>query len=122
MQSKIDKIKTVVAHHYQIEVPDMISKKRNREFCLPRQVAMYITYKMYPDLSLKNIGDAFFGRDHSTVIHSVKTIEDLIYYDKGLSNTVNQLMQDCHFLDINLLPNDLKGILIGREEYPISER
>ena len=113
MQSKIDKIKQIVAHHYQIEVPEMISKKRNREFCLPRQVAMYIAYIMYSDLSLKNIGDAFSGRDHSTVIHSVKTIENLMYYDKVLGNKVNQLMKDCHFLDINLLPNDLKGILIG---------
>jgi hypothetical protein len=36
-----------------------------------------------------------------------------MYYDKVLGNKVNQLMKDCHFLDINLLPNDLKGILIG---------
>jgi hypothetical protein len=44
-----------------------------------------------------------------------------MYYDKGLGNKVNQLMKDCHFLDINLLPNDLKGILIGVEIYPTKD-
>jgi len=70
----IDEIQKVCAAHYRIDASEMRSHRRARAVARPRQVAMYLAKKLTPR-SLPEIGRIFGGRDHSTVIHAVKTIE-----------------------------------------------
>ncbi|WP_242130014.1 chromosomal replication initiator protein DnaA [Sphingobium sp. Sx8-8] len=72
----VDEIQKVCAAHYKIDAAEMRSKRRARAVARPRQVAMYLAKKMTPR-SLPEIGRIFGGRDHSTVIHAVRTIEQL---------------------------------------------
>nr|WP_176590061.1 chromosomal replication initiator protein DnaA [Sphingobium sp. EM0848] len=72
----VDEIQKACAAHYKIDAAEMRSKRRARAVARPRQVAMYLAKKMTPR-SLPEIGRIFGGRDHSTVIHAVRTIEDL---------------------------------------------
>ncbi|MGE4429154.1 MAG: chromosomal replication initiator protein DnaA [Sphingobium sp.] len=72
----VDEIQKACAAHYRIEPSEMRSKRRARAVARPRQVAMYLAKKMTPR-SLPEIGRIFGGRDHSTVIHAVRTIEQL---------------------------------------------
>jgi chromosomal replication initiator protein len=70
----IDEIQKLCAAHYRIDASEMRSQRRARAVARPRQVAMYLAKKLTPR-SLPEIGRIFGGRDHSTVIHAVKTIE-----------------------------------------------
>ncbi len=72
----VDEIQKACAAHYKIDAAEMRSKRRARAVARPRQVAMYLAKKMTPR-SLPEIGRIFGGRDHSTVIHAVRTIEQL---------------------------------------------
>lgn len=72
----VDEIQKLCAAHYKIDAAEMRSKRRARAVARPRQVAMYLAKKMTPR-SLPEIGRIFGGRDHSTVIHAVRTIEEL---------------------------------------------
>ena len=72
----VDEIQKICAAHYKIDAAEMRSKRRARAVARPRQVAMYLAKKMTPR-SLPEIGRIFGGRDHSTVIHAVRTIEEL---------------------------------------------
>lgn len=72
----VDEIQKACAAHYRIDASEMRSKRRARAVARPRQVAMYLAKKMTPR-SLPEIGRIFGGRDHSTVIHAVRTIEEL---------------------------------------------
>lgn len=72
----VDEIQKACAAHYRIDPAEMRSKRRARAIARPRQVAMYLAKKMTPR-SLPEIGRIFGGRDHSTVIHAVRTIEQL---------------------------------------------
>lgn len=69
------RIKEMVADAYNVTVDDLNSKKRTKNIAFPRQVAMYISRTLL-DISLPNIGDEFGGRDHTTVMHAIKKIED----------------------------------------------
>jgi len=70
----IDEIQKACAAHYRIDASEMRSRRRARAVARPRQVAMYLAKKLTPR-SLPEIGRVFGGRDHSTVIHAVRTIE-----------------------------------------------
>jgi chromosomal replication initiator protein len=72
----VDEIQKACAAHYRIDPAEMRSKRRARAVARPRQVAMYLSKKMTPR-SLPEIGRIFGGRDHSTVIHAIRTIEAL---------------------------------------------
>ncbi|SVC21164.1 uncharacterized protein METZ01_LOCUS274018, partial [marine metagenome] len=72
-QTTIENIQKTVAEYYNIRVSDLLSKRRNRSITRPRQIAMYIT-KELTSHSLPEIGDAFGGRDHTTVIHANKKV------------------------------------------------
>jgi chromosomal replication initiator protein len=72
----VDEIQKACAAHYRIDPSEMRSKRRARAVARPRQVAMYLSKKMTPR-SLPEIGRIFGGRDHSTVIHAIRTIETL---------------------------------------------
>ena len=75
-QVTIENIQKVTAEYYKIRVADLLSKKRNRSITRPRQMAMSIT-KDLTNHSLPEIGDAFGGRDHTTVIHAHRKIKEL---------------------------------------------
>ena len=86
----IEGIMEAVADHYAIKVADMKSKRRTRNITFPRQVAMYLVRQL-TDRSLPEIGEAFGGRDHTTVIHAVEKIEKEIKLDPSLQNTITEL-------------------------------
>lgn len=86
----IEDIQRKVAEHFGIKVADMHSAKRLRSIVRPRQVAMYLAKIMTP-LSLPEIGRKFGGRDHTTVIHGVQKIEELMATDMNLSEDIDLL-------------------------------
>ena len=75
-QVSIDNIQRVVAEYYKIKVADLLSKRRSRSVARPRQVAMSLA-KELTNHSLPEIGDAFGGRDHTTVLHACRKIAEL---------------------------------------------
>jgi chromosomal replication initiator protein len=86
----IDEIQKRVAEHYNIRSADMHSARRAREIARPRQVAMYLC-KMLTPRSLPEIGKKFGGRDHTTVIHAIRRIEELSAADKALAEDLTIL-------------------------------
>jgi chromosomal replication initiator protein len=86
----IDEIQKKVAEHYNVRVADMHSARRARAVARPRQVAMYLAKQLTPR-SLPEIGRKFGGRDHTTVIHAVRKIEELSAYDASFREDVELL-------------------------------
>ncbi|MGE4314001.1 MAG: chromosomal replication initiator protein DnaA [Pseudobdellovibrionaceae bacterium] len=86
----IDEIQRRVAEHYNLKLTDMHSARRSRNVARPRQVAMYLA-KQLTARSLPEIGRKFGGRDHTTVMHAVRKIEELIEEDASIA-------QDCDVL------------------------
>lgn len=86
----IDTIQEVIADYFEITVADLKSKSRKKAFVYPRQMAMYFA-KEYTDLPLKSIGYHFGGRDHSTVIHSIQSINMLMTSNTDVDNTIHKL-------------------------------
>ena len=85
----IEEIQRKVAEHYNIRVTEMTSKRRERNIARPRQIAMYLA-KNLTTKSLPDIGRAF-DRDHTTVIHAVKTIEDLQQKESSFKEEIGNL-------------------------------
>ncbi len=86
----IDEIQKKVAEHYNIRLADMHSARRARAVARPRQVAMYLAKHLTPR-SLPEIGRKFGGRDHTTVIHAVRKVEELSAYDPAFREDVELL-------------------------------
>jgi chromosomal replication initiator protein len=86
----VDAIIKEVALHFAIKTSDMKSDRRIKSIMLPRQVAIYLSRKL-TDNSLVGIGEKFGGKDHATVIHSVKKIEQEMKVKKELKETVEKL-------------------------------
>jgi chromosomal replication initiator protein len=86
----IDEIQRRVAEHYNLRLSEMTSDRRARAVARPRQVAMYLA-KQLTTRSLPEIGRKFGGRDHTTVMHAVRKIEELILTDAGLAEDVELL-------------------------------
>ncbi|HLJ65081.1 MAG TPA: chromosomal replication initiator protein DnaA, partial [Stellaceae bacterium] len=86
----IEEIQKRVAAHYNIRLNDMYSARRSRAVARPRQVAMYLAKHLTPR-SLPEIGRKFGGRDHTTVIHAVRKIEELCASDRVLAEDVELL-------------------------------
>jgi len=91
-QLTIEQIQKTVADYYKIKMADMHSKKRTRAVARPRQVAMFLAKELTP-MSLPAIGEAFGGRDHTTVIHAYRTITELRTQDQQLNHDVHVLLQ-----------------------------
>ena len=87
----VELIMKAVADHYHISIRDILGKKRSRNLARPRQIAMAIT-KELTNLSLPAIGDAFGGRDHTTVRHAVKTIAKLRLEEPELKQDYEKLL------------------------------
>jgi chromosomal replication initiator protein len=86
----IDEIQKRVAEHFNIKMAEMTSARRARAVARPRQVAMYLA-KQLTSRSLPEIGRKFGGRDHTTVMHAVRKIEELIASDRALGEDVELL-------------------------------
>ncbi len=86
----IEGIQKRVADHYQIRHSDMTSKRRPNAIAFPRQIAMYLSRQLTRH-SLQEIGEAFGGRDHGTVIHAVKTVENMMEQDDSVRGSVDFL-------------------------------
>jgi len=91
-QITLESIQKTVADYFKIKVADMYSQRRTRAIARPRQVAMWLARELTPH-SLPEIGDAFGGRDHTTVMHACRTIADLRRTDNTLNNDLHVLMQ-----------------------------
>ncbi|MEW5769210.1 MAG: chromosomal replication initiator protein DnaA [Pseudomonadota bacterium] len=91
-QVSIENIQKTVADYYKIKVADMFSKKRTRNIARPRQMAMFLAREL-TDLSFPEIGLAFGGRDHSTVLHACAKIDELKAGDQALRRDYNLLIQ-----------------------------
>ena len=88
----IDNIQKTVADYYKMKVADLFSKKRTRAIARPRQLAMWLCREVTSH-SFPEIGDAFGGRDHTTVIHAVKTIDSLRLKESELNHDLHVLLQ-----------------------------
>lgn len=86
----IDFIQKSVSEYYGIHADELKAKTRKKEIVIARQMAMYFS-KEFTQHSLKSIGYHFGGRDHSTVIHAVQTVNDMIETDASFRNAVNEL-------------------------------
>lgn len=91
-QISIENIQKTVADYYKIKVAEMYSKKRSRNVARPRQVAMALA-KELTHLSFPEIGDAFGGRDHTTVMYACRKIEELKTTESGITRDISVLLQ-----------------------------
>jgi chromosomal replication initiator protein len=91
-QISIDNIQKTVADYFKIKVAEMYSKKRVRSLARPRQIAMALAKELTP-MSLPDIGEAFGGRDHTTVLHACRRIQELTDGDADLARDYAVLLQ-----------------------------
>jgi chromosomal replication initiator protein len=91
-QITVENIQKTVAEYFKIKVADLFSKKRTRVIVRPRQIAMWLA-KNLTSQSYPSIGSAFGGRDHTTVLHAVRTIDELRTRDNDLNHDVHVLQQ-----------------------------
>ena len=91
-QVSVDNIQKTVADYYKIKVIDIHSKKRSRNFSRPRQIAMSLTREL-TNLSFPEIGEAFGGRHHTTIMHACDEIEGLRLTDQMISQDLGFLTQ-----------------------------
>ena len=87
---RIEDIQKVVSRHFNVSKSDLLSSRRTRTIVRPRQIAMYLSKNMTPR-SLPEIGRRFGGRDHTTVLHAVRKIEELISGNRALGDEVDLL-------------------------------
>lgn len=90
-QISIENIQKTVAEYYKIKLTDMFSKKRSRVVARPRQIAMAVA-KELTQMSLPDIGEAFGGRDHTTVLHAYRKIMELRSSDAAINRDFNALL------------------------------
>ncbi|MBE7539933.1 MAG: chromosomal replication initiator protein DnaA [Opitutaceae bacterium] len=89
-QLTVEVIQKKVTEHYQLRMGDMTSKRRPNNIAIPRQIAMYLA-RTLTKLSLQEIGDAFGGRDHGTVIHACKAVDIMMEQDSSVRGSVEFL-------------------------------
>jgi chromosomal replication initiator protein len=88
----VDYVMKQVCEYYGLRVQDIKAKKRTRDIAFPRQVAMYLS-KILTDSSLSEIGKGFGGKDHSTVIHACKLIEERTKSDEDFDRKIDYLIK-----------------------------
>ena len=86
------RIQLVVSQHFGLRPADLKGKKRTRVIAHPRQVAMYLSRQL-TDYSLPRLGEAFGGRDHTTVLHACDKIEKEMAKDRELAMVIEQLTE-----------------------------
>ncbi|MCK4607853.1 MAG: chromosomal replication initiator protein DnaA, partial [Gammaproteobacteria bacterium] len=88
----IENIQKTVAGYYKVKLAELLSKRRNRSIARPRQLAMALA-KELTNHSLPEIGDAFGGRDHTTVLHACRKVKELIAADIDLAEDYRNLLR-----------------------------
>ena len=88
----IENIQKTVAEYFDMRVADFKSSKRSRHIARPRQLAMALS-KELTNLSLPDIGDAFGGRDHTTVLHACRKINELVKTDAKIKDDYESLQK-----------------------------
>jgi len=88
----IENIQKTAAEYYKIRVADLLSKRRNRSIARPRQVAMALAREL-TNHSLPEIGDAFGGRDHTTVMHACDRVRELRETDRRMGEDYLNLLR-----------------------------
>jgi chromosomal replication initiator protein len=86
----IDVIQKVVSSFFNIKISDLKVKRKYKGYVLPRQVAMYLSRKL-TNASLLDIGEKFGGKDHSTVLHSIKKVEEKISKEPSFKEMIDNL-------------------------------
>ena len=86
----VETIQNLVASYFNLNIQEMLSPRRSRSLARPRQIAMYLA-KQHTTNSLPDIGRKFSNRDHTTVIHAVKKIDELIKKDNGIKQSIIDL-------------------------------
>ena len=88
----IENIQKTVADYYKLRIADLLSKRRSRSVARPRQVAMALAKELTTH-SLPEIGDAFGGRDHTTVMHACKRIKELRELEPRIQEDFSNLLR-----------------------------
>ena len=125
----IDLIQTLVCKFFKISKNEMLSSRRSRYLVRPRQTAIYLT-KILTSKSLPEIGREFSNRDHTTIIHSVKTIEKLKEKDTEMVDNINKLKNQILIIikkmkfnvnqqDLQQALNYCQGVIEKRSTLPI---
>ena len=91
-QVSIDNIQRTVAEYFKIKVADILSKRRSRSVARPRQIAMALS-KELTSHSLPEIGDAYGGRDHTTVLHACRKVKELVETDNEIKSDYKNLLR-----------------------------
>ena len=86
----VESIQNIVAVYFNLNIQEMLSPRRSRSLARPRQIAMYLA-KKYTTNSLPEIGRKFSNRDHTTVIHAVKKIDELVKNDNEIKNSITEI-------------------------------
>lgn len=89
-QVTVEKIQKRVADYYNLRLSDMVSRRRPANIAFPRQIAMYLS-RILTSHPLQEIGENFGGRDHGTVIHACKTVENIMDQDESVRRSVEYL-------------------------------
>jgi chromosomal replication initiator protein len=89
----LELIQKFIAEQYQISVSDLKSKKRDKKFVIPRQIAIYLAREII-ELSYTEIGNEFGGKDHSTIMHSYEKISDEIKINPGFNSKIKSYIRD----------------------------
>ncbi|EDY81432.1 chromosomal replication initiator protein DnaA [Verrucomicrobiia bacterium DG1235] len=89
-QLNIDTIQKKVAEYFELRHSDMLSRRRPAHIAVPRQIAMYLSRSLTKH-SLQEVGEAFGGRDHGTVIHACKQVDNLVEQDDSVRHSVEYL-------------------------------
>ena len=88
----IEMVQRFIANYYQLRIVDLKSRNNSKTITLPRQIAMYLS-KSLTKQSLPQIGKSFGGKHHSTVIHSIKKIQDLCQRDREFNTLINSFLE-----------------------------
>src|SRR5439155_7773642 len=91
----IDQIQKRVAEHFDVRIADMTSKRRPKNIAFPRQIAMYLARERTKS-SLAEIGEAFGGRDHGTVLHAYRLVRERMTGDDKIRQVVRFLSDQLH--------------------------
>ena len=86
----VESIQNLVAAHFNLNIAELLSPRRSRSLARPRQIAMYLA-KLHTSNSLPDIGRKFSNRDHTTVIHAVKKINELIKKDNEIRDSIIEI-------------------------------
>jgi chromosomal replication initiator protein len=88
----VESIQNIVAVYFNLSIQEMLSPRRSRSLARPRQIAMYLA-KKYTTNSLPEIGRKFSNRDHTTVIHAVKKINELVKNDNEIKHSITEIIK-----------------------------